>query len=266
MPLHQPSGPHQSFEIVVVGVYYACVNLAASGMMAGAVHKERHVALAALVFWRTELCERLDGKLPVLSAFFAANVSLQFEQRIGYDTCRTCVFRRFLASRVVHVPQRDEVIARLAQPLDVNVSHLLREVQKHLVARIAVHHSVSVYGPRLSACPHGVVGIALMCDPLDEVAAYSVVYGHMIAAAVGSEMVEHRGLGMSHRQVVQQFVAPIPGCPEHHVEVHHVVHDGVVWPVVWLYLSRPAQQGANDGIEECGERVGRCKYHIPVFL
>ena len=50
----------------------------------------------------------------------------------------------------------------------------------------------------------------------------------MIAAAIRAEVILHRGLGMSHRQIVEQFVATVLGSPEHHVEIHHIVHDGIV--------------------------------------
>ena len=75
----------------------------------------------------------------------------------------------------------------------------------------------------------------------------------MIAAAIRAEVILHRGHGMSHRQIVEQFVASVLGSPEHHVEIHHIVHDGIVRPVAGFHLSRPAQYRTYDRIEKRSE-------------
>ena len=79
-------------------------------------------------------------------------------------------------------------------------------------------------------------------------------------------MILHRGLGMSYRQIIEEFVAPILGSPEHHIEVHHIVHDGIVRPVARLYLTRPTQYRTHDRIEEGGKRVGGSQDDILVVL
>ena len=88
----------------------------------------------------------------------------------------------------------------------------------------------------------------------------------MIATAIRAEMILHRSLGMGYCQVIKQFVSSVFGCPEHHIEVHHIIHDGIVRPVAGLYLSRPAQYRAHDRIEECGKRIGRSQDYVLVFL
>ena len=142
------------------------------------------------------------------------------------------------------------------EPAQVDVSNLPGKVEKYGQACPAVHHGVAIYGPALSACPHRPVGISLMGDPLDEVARESVVDGNVIARAIGTEVVEHGSLGMCHGHVVEQSVATIGSRPEHHVEIDHVVHDGVVRPVVWLHLTGPAEDSTYEGIEQRCQRIG----------
>ena len=105
-----------------------------------------------------------------------------------------------------------------------------------------------------------------MRHSLYKVAVDGVVHSHMITAAVGAEMVLHRCLGVGHCQVVQQFVATVLCSPEHHIEVHHIVHYGVVGPVVGLDLSWPTQDSAHYRVEQRGKRVGRGKYYILILL
>ena len=67
-------------------------------------------------------------------------------------------------------------------------------------------------------------------------------------------------------QIVEQFVASVLGSPEHHVEVHHIVHDGIVRPVVGFHLSRPTQYRTHDRIEKRSEGISRSENHIFIFL
>ena len=91
-----------------------------------------------------------------------------------------------------------------------------------------------------------------------------IIDSDMIAGAVGTEMMLHRCLGMTHGKVVEQRVAAILRSPEHHVEVHHVVHDGVV-SAEHLHVAGPGEDGADHRVEECGERVGRSKDNLFVI-
>ena len=131
---------------------------------------------------------------------------------------------------------------------------------------VAIYHRIAIDGPTLSTSPHRVVGIALMGHPLDKIAADGIINCHVIATAIGAEMVLHRGLGMSHRQVVEELVATVLRCPEHHVKIHHIVHDGIVRPVARFHLSWPTQDGSHNWIEECGERISRSQDDILVIL
>ena len=88
----------------------------------------------------------------------------------------------------------------------------------------------------------------------------------MIATSIRTEMVLHRGLGVGYSQIIKQFVSTIFSCPEHHIEVHHIIHDGIMWPVARLHFSRPAQYRTNNRIEECGKRIGRSQDYVLVFL
>ena len=72
-----------------------------------------------------------------------------------------------------------------------------------------VNHRIAIDGPRLPAAPHGVVGIALMGHPFDEMSVESVIHRDMIARAVGAEMVPHGGLGMSHGDVVKPLASSV---------------------------------------------------------
>ena len=79
-------------------------------------------------------------------------------------------------------------------------------------------------------------------------------------------MVLHRGLGVGYCQIIKEPIASILCSPKHHVEIHHIVHDGVMGPVAWFYFSWPAQYGSYYRIEECGKRVGRSHDNILVLL
>ena len=68
-------------------------------------------------------------------------------------------------------------------------------------------------------------------------------------------MVFHRGLGVRDGDVIEQRVATVTGSPEEQVQVHHVVHDGVV-TTEHLHVAGPAEDRADERAEECGERVG----------
>ena len=105
-----------------------------------------------------------------------------------------------------------------------------------------------------------------MGHPLDKIAADGIINCHVIATAIGAEVVLHRGLGMSHRQVVEELVATVLCSPEYHIEVHHIVHNRIVGPVARLYLSWPTQDGSHDRIEERGERICRSQDDVLIIL
>ena len=65
-------------------------------------------------------------------------------------------------------------------------------------------------------------------------------------------MVLHRGLGVHDRDVIEQRIATMAGSPEEQVEVHHVVHDGVV-TAEHLHVAGPAEHCADEGTEESGQ-------------
>ena len=74
-------------------------------------------------------------------------------------------------------------------------------------------------------------------------------------------MMFHRGLGMLHGDVVQTVVAPVLRGPEQHLQIYHVVHDGVV-AAKHFHIAGPRQDGAHVGIEQCSQRIGRGEYHL----
>ena len=91
-----------------------------------------------------------------------------------------------------------------------------------------------------------------MCHTFDEFTCRGVIDGHMVAGVVGAELVVHRSLGMFHRNVIEVAAAAVFGCPEQHLQIYHVVHDGVV-SAKHLHVARPRKDGAHSGIEQCGE-------------
>ena len=105
-----------------------------------------------------------------------------------------------------------------------------------------------------------------MGHSLDKVTTDGIIYCHMIAAAIRTEMILHRGLGVSYSQIVKKFVSSVFGSPEHHIEVHHIIHNRIVRPVARLHFSRPTQYRTHDRIEERGKRFGGSQNHILVFL
>ena len=94
-----------------------------------------------------------------------------------------------------------------------------------------------------------------MGHTLNEVARERIVYRHVVARAVGAEVVLHGGLGMHHSQVAQVAASPVLGCPEEQFEVDHIVHDGVV-PAIVAHVAWPAQHGAHRGVAQRSQRVG----------
>ena len=74
----------------------------------------------------------------------------------------------------------------------------------------------------------------------------------------------HRRLGMTHSDVVQVLSTTITGSPEKHLQVYHIVHDGIVRPSLFFDFTRPTQNGTYPGIEKFGQLVGRADNDIPV--
>ena len=97
-------------------------------MVSGAVHKKRDVALTTLILRRTELGKRFQGEVLVCPTLLSSNILLQLEQSVCHNTGGTGILRCLYATRVVHIPQWYEVVAGLAQTLEVYVGNLLRKV------------------------------------------------------------------------------------------------------------------------------------------
>ena len=237
--------------------------------MSRTVQEECHVAVAALVSLRAQVCQDVLSHLAVV---LARGVAVKLQQGGSHHARRRGIFvlnaLRTLVGGEVHVPERYHVVARLAQPLQVDVRHLLCEVEEPAVTGVAVDHRVAVNRPCLSAAPHRMVGIALVGHAAQETAGEGVVDCHMIARAVGTEVVVHGRLGMAHRYVVEPFaVGIVGGClltrPEEQLQVDHVVHDGVVSAVVF-HVTGPRENRPHLRIEQRGELPGGLQSQRPV--
>lgn len=145
-----------------------------------------NIFLATLVSVCTQLSQRLQGKQLILLTFLTSHILLEFQQGICHNTSSTGVLRSatFHPTRIIHIPERNEIIARFLQSLDIDVGHFLSEVQEYPVVRIAINHRIAVDGPALSSYPHRMVSIALMGHTFDEIAIDGIIYCHMIAAAL----------------------------------------------------------------------------------
>ena len=80
--------------------------------------------------------------------------------------------------------------------------------------REAIAHREAVEAPALSATPHAFVGNSLMCESLDDTAVGRVVVDDVIRRSVGSEVVLHRLVGMTHSDVPETPVARDERCLE----------------------------------------------------
>ena len=160
------------------------------------VHEESYILLATLVSVCTQLSQRLQGKQLILLTFLTSHILLEFQQSICHNTSSTGVLRSatFHPTWIIHIPERNEIVARLLESLDIDVGHLLGEIEEHLIVGVAIYHRIAIDGPTLSTSPHRVVGIPLMGHTLDKVAIDGIINCHVIATAIRAEMVLHRGL------------------------------------------------------------------------
>ena len=145
-----------------------------------------NIFLATLVSVCTQLSQRLQGKQLILLTFLTSHILLEFQQGICHNTSSTGVLRSatFHPTWIIHIPERNEIVARFLQSLDIDVGHLLGEIEEHLIVGVAIYHRIAVDGPALSSCPHRMVSIALMGHTFDEIAIDGIIYCHMIAAAL----------------------------------------------------------------------------------
>ena len=223
--------------------------------------QEGHAALSALIMGCAEVGKHLLGMGAVALCIGRLHIAGKLYQCRGHDGCRRGILRCSRAARVIHIPQGDVVVAGGGQALQVAVGDLAGMGQEALVTGEAVHHRVAIDGPRLSAAPHRLVAVALMGHTLDEVARERIVYRHVVARAVGAEVVLHGSRGMCHGQVAQVAAFPVLGCPEEQFEVDHIVHDGVV-PAIVAHVAWPAQHGAHHGVAQRSQRVGSAQRHL----
>ena len=130
-------------------------------------------------------------------------------------------------------------------------------VEESLVTGIAIDHCVAIDSPRLPAAPHGGITVALMRHALDEVAVYCIINCYVITTTILTELVLHRGLGMTHGNIIEVFsplALKVPlshgrgvggeACPEQQFQIHHIVHDGVVTAIVF-HVAWPAEDGSH---------------------
>lgn len=121
-------------------------------------------------------------------------------------------------------------------------------------ARLTIHHGIAVEPPRLTARPRRRIGITLTRDMVDRFARFFVVPHDVVRAGIGTIVVVHRDIGVRLGHFIIGVVARKMRRYGQQFEVHHVVDDDRIPPLVGV----PRTGAAYCGIETCGE-VARCR-------
>ena len=132
--------------------------------------------------------------------------------------------------RHVEVPVRDVVRRKV---LHEPVGRAAGGVEEPRILGVAVGGGEAVDGPGLPARPGRVGRVALLGEVVQQRAGVLVVAGEHVRAAVGTDQIPQRPLGVVLRHLrVPGVAAVLPG-PEHQFHVHHRVDvDPVLRPIV----------------------------------
>ena len=137
-------------------------------------------------------------------------------------------------------------------------------LQITFLPRQTEHAGVAVESPRLSAAPCRIVGEALMGLPDMGFARNRVVGDHVPRTEIGAVMIFHRLVGVRNRHLPERLVARITGRPQQEFEVHHVVDDDRVLPLVAVVVPRADQP--HFRLETRRQRPGSGEQHLFVGL
>ena len=144
-------------------------------------------------------------------------------------------------------------------------------LQVAIEARIAVAHRVAIDGPCLPAAPHRLVGISLGRLLVAHGTVAQGIVHHVVATAIGAELVFQRLVGMAHGDAVVSRVARKLGGFKHQFEIHHVVDDDGAFPALLglptvRIVDVPRLDDASARTEAGGERLRCLHHHVLISL
>lgn len=143
-------------------------------------------------------------------------------------------------------------------------SDLFSLIQISPVSSLPITHRITIQTPCLPTRPSRLMSISLMGMFVSDITCYRIVINHMIRTIIFPEMILHRIIGVSHRNLVECGITRCFGCPKQKFKVHHIIYDNRILPFVSIMI--PRTNTTDHRIKTRGQRIRPLQQNLFIFI